>query len=414
MDNVTSHRLPGGNLIAAVLDRNVMALADRGGASGLVGQRWADLCADHAAAWPGTNRPVPGAPGEPFLVHRVLRLDDIPAIAAEASRRALQNPDLLLAGERDGHPVLQAADAKFSVETAREKQVSPAVVEALLGIGPLIDDLIGNLHAEGSPVLVDGVFLSPDFPLTHLMLKRKIGIVRTTVRPDQVIVLPAPAGPFFAPLEGAGLIAPLAAVDGLPISPDQSLLASLYYFRLARAGVGCWLDATGPLLTFNDKIAVDLAAVETEVRGRLAAATSALDLILRWNTDVQSVRSARTAVDQVTAVPLLNRDLRELIARVAKETESEAPSVNQVRRRVGAWYRGRLRDQFGPLLPPVADLPATLSQVGRAAAELTPELQIEAERIVRELIAQGVTAISPKNGQSPPPVATPVRPRRPY
>ena len=414
MDNrvIASPRLPGGDLIAAVLDREVMGLADRGGASGLVGSRWADLCAEQALGWPGTARPIPGPAGGTFAVERVVRLDDAPAIAAEASRRALQNPDLLLVGERDGRPVLQAADAKFSVETAREKQVSPAVVAALLDLGPSLTTLLGDLGPADALGLVEGVFLCPDFPLTQVMLRRRSGIVRATVRNDQVVLLPAPAERFFAPIEGWRLVPPLAAVDALPVAAPESLLAALYYFRLARAAVGCWFDQTGPLLAFNDKPAWDEPAILADLEPRTAdgAARSAFEVVRRWNADVQSVRAQRAAVDQVAGLPLLNREIKDLAARVALRAGVEPPSVNQVRRRVGAWYRGRLRDRFGPLLPPVADLPTTLTNLGRVGADLAVELRAEAERVVAELVAQGVTA-------GPPPKREPVRgtaTRRPY
>lgn len=383
---IRSSLLPGGDLIAAVLDRSVMALADRGGASNLVGDRWADLCAEQAMTWVGHDRPIPGA-ADPLRVGRVLRLDATPAVAAAASRRGLQNPDLLLTGLRDGAPTVQAADAKFSVETARAKQVSPAVVEGLLGLRDILPGLFGDDLLGGDLDLVPGVFLCPDYPLTHLMLRRRHGIVRTTVRLEEVALLPAPAGAFFRPVEGAGVMPVLAAVDDLSVSIEDDLVAALYYFRLARAAVGCWLDATKPLLLHDDRIAVDDVAVREEAGERAGAARSAYDLILTWDVDVQSVRAARAAVDQVAALPILGRDLRALVARLAEAEGVDPPSLNQVRRRLGAWYRGGLRERVGPLAPPIADLPAALTELGRAGAALAPQVEAEATRVVGELLA---------------------------
>ena len=161
---IRSPLLPGGDLISAVLDRQVMALADRGGASGMIGHRWADVCADWAEQWCGNRSPVPGDSGLPLSVERVARLDARPEIARAASKRGMQNPDLLFLGTRDGTPAIQAADAKFSVETARSKQVSPGVVEALLSVDNLLSPLVGEL--PGNLAIVPGVFLCPDFPLT--------------------------------------------------------------------------------------------------------------------------------------------------------------------------------------------------------------------------------------------------------
>lgn len=388
---IRSSLLPGGDLIAAVLDRTVMGLADRGGASNLVGDRWADLCANHAARWVGQDRPVPDAK-EPLRVERVLRLDATPAVAAAASRRGLQNPDLLLIGRRDGVPTVQAADAKFSVETARVKQVSPAVVEGLLGLRDVLPTLFGDDLLAGDLALVPGMFLCPDYRLTHLMLRRRHGIVRTTVHPEEVALLPAPAGAFFDPLEGSRVMPVLAAVDDLPVAIDDDLLAALYYFRLARAAVGCWLDATKPLLLFDDRIAVDAEAVRAEAEPRANGARSAYEAILAWDADVQTVRAARAAVDQVAALPILGRDLRALVARLAEAEGAAPPSLNQVRRRLGAWYRGRLRERVGPLAPPVADLPSKLAELGRAGAAVSPLLEAEAARIVGELIAASAKA----------------------
>lgn len=387
---VLSPLLPGGSLIDATLDRSVMGLADKGGASGLVGARWADLCADRVSSWPGRTVTVPGnathpAPFPEHRVERVVRLDDTPAIAATAAGRSLQNPDFLVVGARDGRTTLQAADAKFSVETARAKQVSAEVVAGMLSLGPLIGDLLGDVE---DPLLVEGLFVCPDFPLTHLMLRRRHGIVRTTVRPDQVEIFPVSGAEFCAPLPGAGIMAPLAALDGLPVSTDESLLAALYYFRVARAAVGCWLDATGPLLAFNDKRVVDDAAVHDQTIARAAGARSAWDLILRWDADVQSVRNQRLAVEQVAGLPVVNRDLRELINRMAAASGTEAPSMNKVRRRVGAWYRGRLRDQFGPIDPPVDNLSQTLRDLGRYAGTLHGAMQRETVRIIAQLLAE--------------------------
>ncbi len=385
-----SPRLPGGSLIDAVLDRSVMGLADKGGASGLVGARWADLCADHVAGWHGRAMGVPANVHRPtpFQVHtvdRVVRLDDTPAIAATAASQALQNPDFFIIGEHEGRHTLQAADAKFSVETARAKQVSSEVLSGLLTLGPLIEDLLGDLQ---EPVLVDGLFICPDFPLTHLMLRKRHGIVRSTVRADQVEMFPASGAEFFGPVPGASIMAPLAAADRLPISIDDSLLAALYYFRLARAAGGCWLDATGPLLAYADTRLMDEEAVREEVIARGAGARSAWELIQTWDLDVQSVRNQRLQVEQVAGLPIINRELRELINRLAAANGGEAPSMNKVRRRIGGWYRAQLRAEFGPILPPVANLAPVLRDISRYSSSLNGDLRQETVRIITELLAE--------------------------
>src|SRR5262249_54799658 len=161
--------------------------------------------------------------------------------------------------ESDGRLTVQAADAKFSVETARATQVSPESVLALrvlqhqgLSVLPVLDEDID---------VVSGVFLSPDYLLTHLSLRGRHGIVRPSVSRGEVVLLPFHPESFWVGVSGATIMAPLARVDDLPLGVAESLLAGVYYFRLARAAVGCWIDATKPLLTFNDRVVLDEEAV---------------------------------------------------------------------------------------------------------------------------------------------------------
>jgi hypothetical protein len=384
-DIVRSSLLPGGDLLAAVLDRDVMALADRGAASSMIGQRWADVCAEWIDTWQDRTIPVPGGHGHRLMIEQALRLDANPEIAHRASKRGLQNPDWLFVGTMDGIATIQAADAKFSVETARVKQVSPAVVEALLAAPNLLQSVTGPLPADIN--IVPGIFLSPDSALSHIMLRRRHGIVRVTVTEDDIEFVPAPAGRFFRGMPGFELMRLLAEVDALPIDLERNLLAGLYYFRLARAAVGCWIDSSKPLLMLKDQVTVDEEKVLAEARRRAVTAASALDLIRAWDADIQTIRAQRQAVEQVAALPLSGRELRALIIRRVVALGGEAPSVNQVRRRLGGWYRAALRSQVGPLYPPVANLTDTLLEIAAAGRALTPELHQQARRVVDELIA---------------------------
>jgi hypothetical protein len=385
-ERIESPLLPGGDLVSALFDREVMSLADRGAASNLIGDRWADLAAGHAATWVGTVRTGSGSERDATHFTRVARLDATPRVAAAASKRGLQNPDLLLIGQRAGQQTIQAADAKFSVETARSKQVSPDVVRALLEMRKQVPDLLADL--DGALVVDPGIFLSPDYPLTHLMLRRRYGIVRTTVRADEVALVPVVPERFWDGVAGAAIMAPLAATDNLPVRIEESLMVGVYYFRLARAAVGSWLDATKPLLLYHDDVRVDEAAVCDEAERRSRAASSAIDLVRQWDADVQTVRRHRATVDQVAALPIPGRELRPMAARIAEALGGAPPSANQVRRRLGAWYRGELRERVGPISPPVADLPAELRRISAAGRELAPRVERELERVVRELMTE--------------------------
>jgi len=381
---VKSGALPGGDLVAAALDRQVMALADRGGASGLVGQRWSDHCARFVEDWPGGLSDVPDG-GAAITVDRVARLDAEPRIARAASKRGLQNPDFLILGTREGRPCIQAADAKFSVETARPRQVSAEVVEGLLVLTPLLERVTGSLDPEAA--LVPGFFLSPDYTLTSVMLRRRYGIVKVSVREDEVERVPVDPATFWSGLEGAAAMQALARVDALPVMPDESLLAGLYYFRLARAVIGGWLDSVRPLLPHNDCTAVDEAVVVQGIVDRAGQGGSAWQQALAWDADVERTRAQRQQVEHVAALPVINRELRELILRVSAEVGAEPPSMNSVRRRLGHWYRGEVRERVGPIPPPVEHLPRTLREVGAAAAAVAPRVMDEAVRIVLERLA---------------------------
>jgi hypothetical protein len=391
--NTRSPLLPGGDIVSALFDREVMGLADRGGASNLIGDRWADIAATHVATWIGSERRLHADDQGPMRIVRVDRLDAMPAVAAAASKRGLQNPDLLLIGQRGDRQAIQAADAKFSVETARSKQVSPQVVLGLLELRQYVPGLLDGVSERIQ--VESGVFLCPDYPLTHLMLRHRRGIVRATVRQEEVVLVPAAPDRFWDGVPGAEIIAPLADTDHLPAQPDDNLMAGVYYFRLARAAVGFWLDATNPLLLHNDVVTVDISAVRDETVRRSADASSAIDLIRRWDADVQVIRNQRAAVDQAAALPIPGRDLRAMAAKIAQAAGGDPPSANQVRRRLGAWYRGVLRDRFGPILPPVADLPSILRQLGDAGRDLAPQAERELERIVLELVTDATSGAAP-------------------
>ena len=158
--------------------------------------------------------------------------------------------------------------------------------------------------------------------------------------------------------------------------------------RLARAAVGFWLDATKPLLLNGDIVAVDEAAIRDQAGRRAREATSAIGLIEQWDADAQTIRNQRAAVEQVAGLPIAGRDLREKVVKIAAAAGAEPPSANQVRRRLGAWYRGALRERVGSIPPPVADLSPILREVAAASRELAPRVEPELEQVVRELIAQ--------------------------
>ena len=379
--DVTSPKLPGGTLVRAVFDRSLMQISDRGGASGLIGARWADLSDESLRAMIGESLPsrFPAVPD--FVVERVVRLDDIPAIAASASSRKLQNPDFLIIGRYGEFSIVQAADAKFSVETARAKQVSGEVVAALGQLGSLMTGLL-NLDLDAA-ILVPGIFLCPDHNLTHLMLRQRVGIVRATVDHSELLLFPVDPEHFALGLEGAAMIPMVFALDQLSVTPAESLLSTMYYFRIVRACICSWLDETGPLLLYNDSRVVNEAAIKAAALNLLSDATSAHNLVRRWQDRARTVQAQRQAVDAATGLPLATKELRAMVAAAANGA-GEPPSLNRVRRQLASWHRARLRDTFGPLHPPQPNFERTLSDLAAASRALQSEARLQANRIIAE------------------------------
>lgn len=380
---------PGGSLLSAIFDRELMRLSDRGGASGLIGDHWSDICAEEMATWPGTVVRV--LDGREIRVERIVRLDDIPAVAHTASRKKLQNPDYIVIGIDSGRQVMFSADAKFSIETAGASQVSSDSLQALLEIGPVITEPLGNVSEEIA--YEDGVFLVPDYSLTHYIMRRTHGYRSSSVSPAQIVLLPVTAVGFLKPIEASSLIPIFSRIDGYHFESRESLLLAQYYFRLVRAGIGCWFDQTGSLLVPKVKPALDLDEVRNEAEGLAKDAASGWEVVQRWDAVAETVRSQREAVGKVTSVPLVNRELREQLEKAAEAAGVTPPSLNKVRRRIGSWFRDQLIEDFGPIMPPVSNFSDMLEQLARRGGELRPEL----DRVTREIISGMLREIYEEN-----------------
>lgn len=381
--DIISEKLPGKSLVTACLDRRIMALADRGQSSGAIGDRWAAMCAAAVQGWNGAEQSAPGG-DHPFRITRVARLDDVPAVAATASKRGLQNPDFLVLGLGEGEAIVQGLDAKFSAETAKPRQVSASVVRDLLQLRTILEPLTGEVPED--VVVLNGMFLCPDYPLTRLVFQGQPGMLRPSVRPDQVMLIDSPADEFFAPVPGGSLIPSFASIDQLDVNLDDSLLASLYYFRLIRSVAGIQSDERRPLLGDGERYDVDYEILRRDLDDRRRLAESAIDLVRGWDRDADMVRSQRDAVEQVAGLPIVAAELREKIERSAAGAGRVAPSVNKVRRRIGAWYRSELRELVGAIVPPADDLGAVLDRVSRAGRSLMPALLKRTSEIVAEMV----------------------------
>jgi hypothetical protein len=360
-----SSTLPRGTFARSIFDNHLVRLSDRGGASQLIGSAWSDVVAGELEGWSGG--PVSGEAARlaGTVVREIHRLDTLPGVAARASRAGLKNPDFVVFGARDSRPVVFAVDAKFSIETARPVQVGAETTAQLFDTDEHLTRLLPD--TPNGTIYLDGIFLSPDYSLTHAMFRHKVGHRRLTVSRQDVVLAEASPRDLFADVADLDVIERLCRIDALPIDVWRSLLAAQYYFRLERAIVGLVLDERRPLLgdaeveeTSND--------IRARTEDRAGEADSAWSMILDWDRDVELVRRQRQAIHQVIGVPLSNAELRDLADTLMDGRDPQArPSRNQVRKALGGRFMADVVRETGPIVPPVADFSAQLERVAAVA-----------------------------------------------
>lgn len=393
-ENVSSPLLPGGDLIAATLNRQLMIWSDRGGASREIGNRWAlrtNMALNEAieGRWP-----VPK--GSPFTLVDVIRLDDVPDVSNEANRMKLENPDFLLLGVRrsDDSAVLQAADAKFAADRIKPSQVSESVVTNLLDIpGGVTREIVRERAARrnlASPSVVRGVFVVPSSELTTYLLRRVTRGRNAVVDPEEVVhVTPEPAT-MFSGLPESQAIGALARIDALPVTPRSNLISAIYYFRLACACFHHWTEQQKPLLSDAQLSPPEPGIVVAEIAQRATIAPSAFELVSSWAVDVEPFVRAREAVANVASLPLRMRDIR---ARVERAGNGGEPRVlRTVRRDIELAFRRRLLDLTGDIH---ADDPRSLStildEVAKASRSLAAEMSVLLDQIIAAAVPPDTT-----------------------
>ena len=370
------NRFAAGSLVQALFHRPLMMLADRGGSSGTVGDRWGHHCARYLDGLEGSPLTLPDGRGG--SVTRVVRLDTIPAINRFASRHNLSNPDFLIELDTGEGRVLAAADAKFSIETARAKQVSAEIVSALI-------------ETEGSPIapivdrsvpLADGLFLTPNFQLTHEVLSGRFGIGRLSIRRPQVHLVPATSADLFDLDPTRAFIDAFGAIDGYRDAWRGDLMLGLYGLRCGAAAVGCWRDEVRPLLGASVDDDATPGRVLADIERRSRSSRTGWELIQAWDAEAESIRAQRVAVGRASQLPMPSRELRALVEREAKRLGVGEPSLNYVRRQLANLTRERLQAEFGVLDPPLDEDGRTLAAISTAVAAMTRSLGDDIARIV--------------------------------
>lgn len=355
-----------------------MGMADLGGSSAAVGDAWSDIVSEHIGTLVGAEVGIPGA--ESHRVEQVIRLDSLPHVAHAASKRSLQNPDFVLLGRRDGELTMQAADAKFSIETARSKQVSVEVLGALAEVGPAYTDLLGDWFDNG--VIVPGLFFAPQSAMTAYVLTGGRGITRSTVKPAEVILLESSAEELTESIPGDGARGRMASIDGMATAAERELLLGLYYVRLSSAAGASWYDMHRPLFGPNSAHGPDFDAVDREIARRAPESRTAYDLVSRWAFDAEQVRADRGAINQAAALPLPNRELREWVAADATAAGVEPPSLNRVRKELQRWVHNHVLLEIGSIQPGEGNLNRQIGKIRGAVAEISPDARAETARIV--------------------------------
>ena len=379
--DLRSSALPGGSLIRALLDRRLMGLADMGGSSGTIGARWSDIVADRIDSLVGVEVGIPG--GGSHRIEQVIRLDALPHVAYAASKRSLQNPDFVLLGRSNGDLTMQAADAKFSIETARSKQVSVEMLTALAEVGLEYTDLLGGWHEDGE--IVPGLFFAPQSALSAYVLSGGRGITRSTVKPDEIVLLEASAAELTDPIPGGEARRRLAALDGLVAQLDDEILLGLYYTRLSSAAGASWFDMHRPLFGPPTSTGPDFSAVDREIAVRTPSTRSGYELVSNWAVDAEEVRADRGAINQAAGLPLPNRELREWTIADAKAAGIDPPSLNRVRKELQRWVNNRLLSEIGIIEPEQGSVNGRIAQIRVLVAEMAPNARNETTNIVLRL-----------------------------
>lgn len=394
-----SERLPGGTFARAVFDSQLMRLSDKGGASHLIGESWSDVVAGELDTWTGNVIPVTRSDLRDGIVIDIHRLDTIPGVAARASKLGLKNPDFLAHVECNGRGTVIGVDAKFSIETAREEQVSSEATSRLLEKDELLTALLPSMH--GTPTYASGLFVSPDYNLTRAMFRQRMGHRRMTVPRHDVVLVDVLGADMFSRLGEPQIMHRLIALDSLPIDAWSSLLAGQYYFRLSRAMYGLALDEQLPLLGHNE-VRADDSHVLKQVERRASRADSAWELALLWDRDAEHIRRQRLALHQVVGSPVSGAELRDLADKTLVDLAPEArPSRNQVRKRLGKMFTDDVIGRTGVIMPPLADFPTELERVAVVSRDVAERYRSDIDAIVRGVVESLVADLQDSEANAP-------------
>lgn len=371
-EDIRDRKLPGGSLLSAYLDRQLMIWSDRGGASRDIGDRWAAHCSE----WLDTavGNPWHMADGETVTITDILRLDDLPEVSREANLNHLENPDFLLFGTTNDEPgvaVILAADAKFAADRIKPSQVSAQIVENLITIPEtgvtrsLVEETLAGRQFASSRI-EDGSFICPDSTLTEFLLRRKS---RKSSETSIVRIEPSP-GTMFSSLPPSQLIGMLARQDRLPVTPRDNLLSAIYYFRVACACIYLWQEQHAPLFSMETPPTPEPGMVSADVARLAESAPSAYAILLQMVDEAELVQRSRQAVANVASLPLRMAEIRSLLQAVGREGDKYA--LRQLRKELELEFRACLHAEVGEI---PADDPRPIGEILDTVAAASRDLR---------------------------------------
>jgi hypothetical protein len=390
--NLHSSKLPGGSVIAALLNRNLMTWSDRGGASRLFGEVWSERCWDLLQAGDARTGVLRARLGTDIERFAVIRLDANPRIAIQAGRHKLPNPDFVVVGhDRDDRDHVYAVDAKFAVDRIRSEQISPESMESLVGLPSGI--VLREIQSQGGIGLTDrvtyrnGLFIGPDHPMNRFFRSLHMESGETDIESGEITLVPVSSGEVFGLLPEKAVIDFLASVDRLQPAGDQDLLSAMYYLRLACAASWFHQEMTRPLLSLRETVRPETAAVDRELRRRAKQHRTAFEVIASWARQAERQVQTREIVQRAASLPLRMGDLRAAATTIGRGEDRKL--VRSARGMLEKRYIRRLIDEIGEVpATPRHTIDDVVQEIRKVNRKLQPELRRDVDRIFDRLLTE--------------------------
>jgi hypothetical protein len=383
--NIRSPRLPGGSIISAVLDRRLMAWSDRGGASRIFGDIWSAHC------WGRLTNGLSlfDVDTSQISATHIVRLDDDPAIAIQAGRNKLPNPDFLILTENTtGDQTVRAVDAKFAIDRLKRSQISAEATRNLMELpgskarlAALAVSSRGSL--EGARY-THGAFLGPNSILNDYFYLRQTRGDQPAVPVDELVLIQADADALFEATEEASIINELRDVDGLdPASSETELVVGMYYVRLACAARWFESQEREPLLSLDPSPDVPVSEVLEALKRRYRARSSSFEIIERWSRAAENAIERQKQVRDAARLPVGMGEIRRMLGNT--ESPEDRRTMREIRAELERQFNKRLIEEYGDIpAQPGKPIQTILDEVSNTSGNLRPEMLGIARRLVAE------------------------------